>query len=378
MKIALFGGSFDPIHNEHIEYMKAAKEALSLDKVIVIPSFLAPHKERGAVASGEDRLNMCRLALQGFSYAEVSDFELIRKDKSYTYITVEHFAKMYGGSQLYFRVGADMLEDFFTWKNPERILATATLAACARGDESVSKTHLRFKERFHCDYVEIPFTGDKISSTELRVRIAFGKETNGLDPRVAEYIEERNLYRYSVIASALALEKEERREHSFRVALMAVARARSLCISEDKALLAAALHDCGKYVSLDSPLLKEFVLPAEVPAPVVHQYTGAYLAEREFGITDGEIIDAIRYHTSGREDMTTLGKLIFVADMLESGRSFEGIDELRKAFWRDLDKCLLLCFERQIAYLAENQNKGSAIYSLTQRAYNWLKRQRTQ
>lgn len=377
MKIALFGGSFDPVHNEHIEYIKAAKEALSLDKVIVSPSYLAPHKELGPVASGEDRLNMCRIALEELSYAQVCDFELARREKSYSYITVEHFANLYEGSELYFLVGADMLEDFFIWKNPGRILDAATLAACGRGDESVASTHRRFKERFHSDYTEIPFTGDKTSSTELRVRLAFGKEATGLDARVLEYIERKNLYRYPEIAPALALEKEERREHSLRVALMAVARARSLHVPEGKALLAAALHDCGKYVPLDSPLLKGFVLPDDVPAPVAHQYTGAYLAEHEFGITDKEILDAIRYHTSGREDMTPLGKLIFLADMLESGRTFEGIEELRKAFWRDLDECLLLCFERQNAYLAANQNKGSQIYSLTKRAYNWLKRRRT-
>ena len=75
--------------------------------------------------------------------------------------------------------------------------------------------------------------------------------------------------------------------------------------------------------------------------------------------------------------MTPLGKLIFLADMLESGRTFEGVEALRKAFWRDLDECLLLCFEHQNAYLEKNQNKGSAIYSLTKRAYNWLKNQRT-
>lgn len=377
MKIALFGGSFDPVHKEHIEYIKAAKKALLLDKVIVIPSYLAPHKELGSVASGGDRLNMCRLALEDLPYAEVSDFELSRQEKSYSYITVEHFANLYRGSELYFLVGADMLEDFFTWKNPERILAAATLVACGRGSESAANTHRRFKERFDRDYTEIPFTGDTTSSTELRVRLAFGKETEGLDVRVLDYIEKKGLYRYPEIAPALALEKEERKEHSFRVALIAVARARSLHVSESKALLAAALHDCGKYVPLDSPLLKGFALPEEVPAPVVHQYTGAYLAEHVFGITDEEILDAIRYHTSGREDMTPLGKLIFLADMLESGRTFEGIEELRKAFWRDLDECLLLCFERQNAYLAANQNKGSQIYSLTKRAYNWLKNQIT-
>ena len=377
MKIALFGGSFDPVHNEHIEYIKAAKEALSLDKVLVIPSYVAPHKEGGATASGEDRLNMCRIALQDLAYAEVCDFELSRKEKSYTYITAEHFAKEYRGDELYFLVGADMLEDFFTWKYPERILAAARLVACSRGQDSASNLHEAFKERFLTDYIEIPFTGEEVSSSEIRVRLAFGKESKCLDQRVAQYVEERGLYHYPEIAPALALEKAERREHSFRVALMAVARARSLHVPESQAMLAAALHDCGKYVPPDSPLLEGFVSPENVPAPVMHQYTGAYLAEHHFGIQDEEILDAIRFHTSGKEDMTPLGKLIYLSDMLESGRNYNGVEELRKVFWRDLDKCLLLCLERQIAYLEEKESDANSVYFLTKQAYKWAKGQRT-
>ena len=377
MKIALFGGSFDPIHNEHIEYIKAAKAALALDKVLVIPSFVAPHKETGAAVSGEDRLNMCRIALQDLPFAEACDFEVSRKETSYTYITVEHFAKEYAGDELYFLVGADMLENFFSWKNPERILAASTLVACGRGAGTVSQMHEQFKARFSADYLEVDFIGADISSTQIRVGLAFGMGSDALDPRVLSYIEAKGLYARPVILSALALEKEERKCHSYRVALMAVARARSLHISAEKALLAAALHDCGKYVPMDSPKLEGFVPPDGVPAPVMHQYVGAYLAEHLFGIKDEEILDAIRYHTSGREDMTPLGKLIFLADMLESGRDFEGIGTLREAFWKDLDECLLLCFEHQNAYLMGNPNKGFEVYSLTKKAYKWLKRKNT-
>lgn len=369
MKVALFGGSFDPVHREHVRYIEAAKEALSLDKVILIPSNLAPHKEGGAHASGEDRLNMCRLAIKDLDYAEASDFELKREGKSYTYLTAERFAEEYRGEKLFFLVGADMLEDFFTWKYPERILSAVTLVACGRGRGSASLTHEKFKERFFTDYIEVPFTGGETSSTELRVRLAFGKETQELMPEVRAYIDKRGLYRYPAIAPALALEKEERQRHSFRVALMAVERARSLGICEEKAMLAAALHDCGKYVPLDSPLLEGFELPEGVPATVVHQYTGAYLAEHRFGIEDQEILDAIRFHTSGREDMTPLGKLIFLADMLESGRDYEGVDSMRKTFWRDLDECLKAALTRQIVYLKET---GRPIYNKTQEALDYL------
>ena len=376
MKIALYGGSFDPIHREHIAFIKAAKKALSLDKVILIPSFVAPHKPCGAFVSAEERLNICALAVKGLSYAEVSDFEISRGERSYSYITAECFHEKYPKDELFFLVGADMLEDFFNWKNPERILACATLAACSRGNKSASSLHTQFVARFGVDYKEIPFSGAEISSTALRVKLAFGMTANELPPEIERYIKERGLYSYPVIKEALALEKEERRSHSFRVAMMAVSRARSMNISEEKALLAAALHDAGKYVPPSSELLKGFSMDEEVPAPVLHQYTGAYLAERVFGIRDEEILDAIRYHTSGREDMTPLGKLIFLADLLESGRSFEGIEELRRLFWIDLDECLLRCFEHQFAYLEHNKNEDFPVYPLTKRAYKWLKEQK--
>ena len=203
--------------------------------------------------------------------------------------------------------------------------------------------------------------------------IAFGKKTEDLPEGVRRYIDERGLYTHPAIAPALALEKQERREHSYRVALLAAECAPRYGISQKKAILASALHDCGKYVPLSSPLLCGFSLPDGVPAPVVHQYTGAYLAEHAFGVTDEEVLDAIRYHTSGREDMTPLGKLIFLADMLEEGREFPEVERLRAALKRDLDECLLLCFEHQNAYLEANQSKGCEIYSLTKKAYNWIK-----
>ena len=69
-----------------------------------------------------------------------------------------------------------------------------------------------------------------------------------------------------------------------------------------------------------------------MPEPVLHQYSGAYVAEKFFEVTDGEVLDAIRYHTSGRADMTSLEKLVFLSDMLESGRQFDGVEKLRKIF----------------------------------------------
>ena len=372
MKIALFGGSFDPVHREHVNFVRAAIRELSLDLVVVMPSRLAPHKRLGAQADGEARLQMCRLAFEHEPRVRVSDFELSQEGVSYSCLTCRAFAKQYPDAERYFLVGADMLEDFFTWRQPDDILKHVTLVACGRGAEETEALRARFYSAFGKDFLSLGFSGEAVSSTDIRVSLAFGKKPEPLDERVFAFIRERGLYTHPAIAPALALEKPERREHSFRVAQMACARARSLRIPEDKALLAAALHDCAKYVPLSSPLLEGFSCPENVPPPVLHQYTGAYLAEQYFGIHDQEVLDAIRYHTSGRAGMGELEKLVYLSDLLEAGRDFPGVETLRALFWNDLDECLFESLRHEVEYL---NSTGKEVYPLTQEAYDFVKSQ---
>ncbi len=372
MKIALFGGSFDPVHREHIRIAEEAKRELGLQKLLFIPSYRAPHKALGAIASGEDRLALLRAACSSLPFAEADDIELRAEGTSYTYLTCRAFRERFPHDELFFLVGADMLEDFFTWKLPEEILKNVTLVACGRGEEQVSGLHEKFRSRFGKDFTELSFAGKEISSTDLRVAIAFGdpEAEEFLPPETVPLLRERGLYRYPQIEGAMALLTQKRKEHSERVAKMACARARSLKLPEEKALSAAMLHDCGKYVRKTDPMLQNFRPPEDVPEPVLHQYTGAYLAEHLFHVTDEDVLNAVRYHTSGRENMSQLEKLIFLSDLLEEGRSFAGIEPLREAFWKDLDLCMYLSLKHQLAYLEE---RGEPIYPLTQRAFDWLK-----
>lgn len=376
MKIALFGGSFDPVHSEHVALASAAKETLGLDRLIVIPSATAPHKLSGAVASAQDRLELCRIAFRDLN-AEISPYEIERNDTSYSYLTCERFRAQYPDDELYFLVGADMLENFPTWRYPERILNCVTLVAGGRGENGAERAAATIFQKYRKRVVLLPFTGKPVSSTEIRVKLAFGKKPVELDEAVYRDLKEKGIYSHPAILPALALEKPERREHSYRVAVMAAEHASAAGADREKAILAAALHDCGKYVPLSSPLLKGFRIPAEVPQnvppSVLHQYTGAYLAEHEFGIRDIDILNAIRFHTSGRKNMSQLEKLILIADMLESGRDFEGIGELRRAFDADIDEGLRACLARQLRYL---RDKNFSVYPLTERAYEWIARQK--
>ncbi len=149
MKVALYGGAFNPVHSEHLNIVLAAKRALGLDKVIVIPTNISPHKKGVLSARGKDRLSMCRLAFEGVNGVEVSDVELKRGGVSYSYVTCRHFKKIYGGDELYFIIGADMLQTFGLWKEPDEILKCATLAVCARENTGELTSYIKnFQKRF--------------------------------------------------------------------------------------------------------------------------------------------------------------------------------------------------------------------------------------
>ncbi|MDE5943193.1 MAG: bis(5'-nucleosyl)-tetraphosphatase (symmetrical) YqeK, partial [Clostridia bacterium] len=178
------------------------------------------------------------------------------------------------------------------------------------------------------------------------------------------------IYRIPRLAEVKNLLTEKRWKHTVGVAVTAAENCKRAHVSEAKAITAAALHDCAKYLNADSPLLKGFTFPEGVPEQVLHQYAGAYVAEREFNVSEEDILNAVRYHTSGRADMSPLEKLIFLSDMLEEGRTFEGVNELRALFKKDVDECLLTALKRQIDYL---NSKGEKIYEKTIEAYEFLK-----
>jgi predicted HD superfamily hydrolase involved in NAD metabolism len=160
------------------------------------------------------------------------------------------------------------------------------------------------------------------------------------------------------------------------VAHLAAKRALQLKISESKAIAAALFHDCAKNLGKDSPYLEGFALPTEwgeVPLTVYHQFAGAYVAEHTFGVSDEDVLNAIRYHTSARENMSELEKLIFLADMLEEERSYEGVELLRELFWQGhgLDECLAEALFQTLEFL---KTKKADIYPLTQKAYEFYKK----
>ncbi|MGN0817384.1 MAG: nicotinate (nicotinamide) nucleotide adenylyltransferase [Candidatus Coproplasma sp.] len=372
MKIIIFGGSFNPVHREHVNMAEAAVAALGADRLIAMPTAVSPHKSGFLSASGEDRLKMCRLAFKHIRQAEVSDYELKNGGVSYSYITCEHFASKYPDDELYFLMGADMLESFTRWRYPERILACVKLAACAREDDAVfDSAAKKIEGALSTKIFRVPYTGDRVSSTRVRVLASLNEDISGyVNSSVCQYIEEKGIYSLNNLGFAKKLEKPSRWAHTVRVAVMCAENAKRVNLSEEQAITMAALHDCAKNLRPDSPYLKGFVPPDGVPEPVMHQYGGAYVAQNYFGVTDENLLNAIRYHTSGRPGMDGAETLLYLCDMLEEGRTFDGVEELRELFYRDLNLCLYEAIKRQVVYL---KSTGAPVFGLTEKTYEYLK-----
>lgn len=372
MRIGIFGGSFNPVHNEHILIAKKAVLELGLDTLFIIPTFVAPHKKGAEVVSGEDRLNMLNLAFSGVKNVVISDYEIKKQGVSYSYLTVNHFKSLYENAEIFFLVGSDMLENFPTWKNPEIILENANLVLIERRNGCFETQALidNFEKQFNKKVIKLNVFGTTLSSTEVRYRIMLALSVEGLVPNeVTSYITSNNLYAnnkyFNYVKNALP---EKRKIHTLGVILMAKSLAKRLGESELNAELSALLHDVAKYKNpSDYP---DCALPQNAPQDVWHQYLSHYIAKNELGVTDEDVLSAILYHTTGRSGMSKLEKIIYIADLLEPSRKFLGVEELRKAIEIDFDKGFLTCLI-EIEEFLQKQNKP--VFELTKQAVKYYK-----
>jgi nicotinate-nucleotide adenylyltransferase len=186
-KIALFGGTFDPVHLGHLHLATQARESLKLDEVRFLPCRISPHKTGSQPASGEDRCEMLRLATEDLPWAVVDDFELQQPGPSYSYQTAEAMATRFPGARLFWIMGGDQWESLPRWKNPERLAELVEFIVLARGKIPEPREGCRL----HFVHGQHP-----ASATEIRGTFAGGKSTHPwLDTRVADWIDRHSLYR---------------------------------------------------------------------------------------------------------------------------------------------------------------------------------------
>lgn len=199
MKTALYGGTFNPVHKGHFNCLKAVLDSVDLDRVIVLPDRIPPHKASDGLVSGKDRMNMCRLAFEGLDKVSISDWELKQKGKSYSVITLRHFHKKYPSDKLFFIMGSDMLLSFEQWFEYKEILKLASLV-CVSRENAVTQNDLkahaqRLMKENGGEIIIVNTKPFEVSSTQIRDMIKKSADTSCyLDKNVVKYIEENELY----------------------------------------------------------------------------------------------------------------------------------------------------------------------------------------
>ena len=390
MRIGIYGGTFNPPHVGHIRAAEQAVELLRLDKLLLIPDRIAPHKE---IPSGsptpEQRLEMLQVASVHNPKLQPSDIELRREAISYSYVTVEQIRKDYPEAKLFLLMGTDMFLSFHSWKNPERILAHVTLAVLYRGEKGEAK---RIEEQTQklvemgAEVVLVKNDVVNISSTQMRRLLAFRCAGELLPDGVLDYIREHRLYDTRTNWKNLPMEELEKVVISLlnpnRVAHVlgcrdtAVELAKHWGANEEDAARAGILHDITK--AIDGPLqltlceaygkiLSDF---SRKYPKTLHALTGSLVAERIFGENE-EVVSAICHHTTGKADMTLLQKIIYVADYMEPCRDFPGVEELRNLAFLDIDQALKLGLEMTLQHLAR---QGAEVSPESREALAWLNR----
>ena len=358
--------------------------ALGLDRLLIVPASLPPHKALPpGTPDAAHRMEMARL-LATDAGGVMDPIEMEMEGPSYTYRTAEALRNRWPEAELWLLIGSDMLFSFHRWKEPGRILSACKLAAMGREDlkdGAMGKAAEFLMEAYGQTVRLIDAPPVVVSSTEVRQKLRMGRGGEDLPASVFRYIRAQKLYDfderlYSLRKAVEGRLKASRYAHTLGCEEEAASLARRWGEDEKKAREAAILHDITKGLDRDEQLklCEKFGIMthsvAMTPTPVLHALTGAEVAAREFDAPDG-VKDAIRWHTTGRADMSGLEKIVFLADMIEPGRrDFPGLADIRQAAYEDLDRALILAISRSIEYV---NGQGGALAPDSERALRFLR-----
>lgn len=388
MRIGIYGGTFNPPHVGHISAAKQAVSALHLDKLLLIPDALAPHKQMPENSpTGFQRLEMLRLGARDVPKAEVSDVELKRDGKSYTYETVLQIQEQYPGADLFLLMGTDMFLCFDSWRNPDVIVKYATIGVFYRGDSGEVVAIREKKKQLEDLGAKVELVENsvlQISSSDLRRMLTFRCADAYLPEGVGEYIRTHGLYDSAISyrnlsdkeleQTVVGLLKPNRVNHVLGCRDMAVALAKHYGADETDACRAALLHDITKVLphGCQLTLCQEYGRVLDdfyIQNPqVLHALTGSLVAERIFGEKES-VVRAVCSHTTGRPNMGLLEKLIYIADLIEPNRTYGEAETLRKLAFVDLDEAMGEALKMTIALL---KKQGREICELSAKTLDWL------
>ncbi len=399
-RLGIYGGTFSPPHLGHVRAARAFLETAGLDELIIMPTFLPPHKEIDGEADADERYRMCELAFSELPNTSVSDFEIKKGGKSYTYLTLSEFSD--GETELYFLVGTDMFLTLDSWRCPETIFRLATIALVRREDDGATAAMIEEKAEeyirlFGARLLFIDTVATEISSSELREAIKSGSDTEKyLSPAVASYIKSNLIYKSDFTDEELSELREavkcrmsrDRYLHTLGVE-KAAALIADFCLprARSEARAAALLHDVAKELGREEQRamlsfgvsLSDTDLKSE---KLYHAFAAPIVIKRDFPeYATKNVLSAAFNHTTGDDGMSLFDEIIFVSDYIEEGREYpeckRAREELLVALGQDvkenvqaLHKCALAELESTKAHI---EGLGAELNPRTERALRYIK-----
>ncbi|WP_406616985.1 nicotinate-nucleotide adenylyltransferase [Mycoplasmopsis adleri] len=364
MRIGLFGGSFNPVHNGHIKIAEYAYKTLKLDKIYFIPAAKNPFKKDDKIASSEHRLDMLNLALKNFNgNAEVSLFEIKRGGVSYTFETIRYFKQQFPNDELFFIMGSDLLPKFNKWEYADEITQTAKFVVYKRS-QNINKLNAK---KYNMMIINNPLYEE--SSTAIREgNLSYTPES------VNEYIGKNFLYAKEIIHSLLSA---KRAKHCVAAGEFAAELAKTVKYDAKVAYYVGLFHDVCKELSEEDSraFIAQFDKNAYnkviFPKHKLHQICGALWVKYIYMNNNDDIYHAIKVHTTLDLELNTLDKIIFIADKICDGRAFEGVQKLRKLVLEDFNEGFKAVVKRAYDF---NINKGVTFDKEQEEIYQkWMK-----
>ena len=402
-RIGILGGTFDPVHVGHLVCAEAVREALGLERVVLMPAGEPSFKRGATAAAPADRLAMVDLAVGDDSHLAYSGLEVARDGVTYTADTLRALRRRLPAScEIVFIVGADSFLTLDRWHESSSLGALASFAVATRPGFHLDAEALeRVRERCGIEPAIVPVPALAIASRDLRARAAAGGSLRYLVPdSVADFIEARGLYGGAGKGGAMGAAQERafeaernaepffaaRREelagrvgprrfrHSLGVSDTAGALARAYGADEAQARLAGLLHDWDKGYDDPSILARArdvgLELSDELRAMprVLHGMTAARALGRAFPELSPELLRAIERHTLGAEDMGDLDMILYIADALEPGREGRQVDGLRSMVGKvSLRELFVAVYAHWVELMMERKSR---IYSKTVDIWN--------
>lgn len=381
MRIGLYGGSFDPIHNGHLSIVRGALRSGAVDLVMVIPTVRNPFKRGKVLSAAPYRYYMVKETIEtelADPRVIVSDVEFYTEGISYTVNTLhyltdkEKIREILTGSGVdeqkasedhvfFWMCGSDILPTFDKWYKAGEIISMVSLLVASRPGDGVDidAEKIRLNNVFGHEVPILKFDIDGVEAASSDIRRT--GDVSDIPETARQFIEEHNLYGFRDVWEAVdddtankfldyAVElypilRRKRLLHTLNTGILSAHYALIHGADVSKALIAGELHDCAKELPEDEQrkMAQERCGDLFTDFKLLHSPAGATMAKEKFGIDDEEILDAITYHTTGRGDMPDLDRIVYLADKVEPSRTYADLTEMRKVAEYDLEAAVRLC-----------------------------------